>query len=266
MGIADRATSGNRKVGKAAPTTVGDGDWLRQVAKGACLDAGGVSEELLGDYLLMLAEAAISGRRPDRNELAAVRLLGRRAAETGVSAGHGVNLYLSAARRVWDELPAVVRIRNSAAVRAAAEAVLQVVEDAVAAFAEGHGEAGRELVRREETQRRELIDDLLRGDAHLGELVERAEPFGLDLTRAHQVALARPEQRLPVAEAAISFLGFGIQPPTPAWGSMLSESRDFLYVAWRLALFAGGALALTALGVNLLGDWLRDTMDPKLRV
>jgi peptide/nickel transport system permease protein len=69
-----------------------------------------------------------------------------------------------------------------------------------------------------------------------------------------------------VAEAAISFLGFGIQPPTPAWGSMLSESRDFMFVAWWLALFPGAALALTALGVNLLGDWLRDTMDPKLRV
>ena len=69
-----------------------------------------------------------------------------------------------------------------------------------------------------------------------------------------------------VAEAAISFLGFGIQPPTPAWGSMLSESRDFLYVAWWLAAFPGAALALTALGVNLLGDWLRDTLDPKLRV
>ena len=69
-----------------------------------------------------------------------------------------------------------------------------------------------------------------------------------------------------VAEAAISFLGFGVQPPTPAWGSMLSESRDFLYVAWWLAAFPGLALALTALGVNLLGDWLRDTLDPKLRV
>jgi len=69
-----------------------------------------------------------------------------------------------------------------------------------------------------------------------------------------------------VAEAAISFLGFGIQPPTPAWGSMLSESRDFVYVAWWLAAFPGAALALTALGVNLLGDWLRDTTDPKLRV
>ena len=69
-----------------------------------------------------------------------------------------------------------------------------------------------------------------------------------------------------VAEAAISFLGFGVQPPTPAWGSMLSESRDFLYVAWWLAAFPGMALALTALGINLVGDWLRDILDPKLRV
>jgi peptide/nickel transport system permease protein len=69
-----------------------------------------------------------------------------------------------------------------------------------------------------------------------------------------------------VAEAAISFLGFGVQPPTPAWGGMLSESRDFLYVAWWLAAFPGAALALTALGINLLGDWLRDILDPKLRV
>jgi peptide/nickel transport system permease protein len=69
-----------------------------------------------------------------------------------------------------------------------------------------------------------------------------------------------------VAEAAISFLGFGVQPPTAAWGSMLSESRDFLYVAWWLAAFPGAALALTALGINLVGDWLRDVLDPKLRV
>jgi peptide/nickel transport system permease protein len=69
-----------------------------------------------------------------------------------------------------------------------------------------------------------------------------------------------------VGEAAISFLGFGVQPPTPAWGSMLSDSRDFLYVAWWLAAFPGAALALTAFGVNLVGDWLRDILDPKLRI
>ncbi|HET7071908.1 MAG TPA: helix-turn-helix domain-containing protein [Nocardioides sp.] len=90
--------------------------------------------------------------------------------------------------------------------RAAATAVLQVVDDAVASFAEGYAEAGRERVRREEALRRELVEDLLRGDAHLSELVERAEPFGLDLTRAHQVALAEPRRRLPSIAAATTAL------------------------------------------------------------
>jgi sugar diacid utilization regulator len=61
-------------------------------------------------------------------------------------------------------------------------------------------------VRREESLRRELIDDLLRGDSDLGSVVGRAEPFGLDLARAHQVALAAPSRRLPDADAAISAL------------------------------------------------------------
>jgi len=206
MEIGGDAARGRRTVPTGAAADAEDDGWLGRVARESCHDAGDVPEELLGDYLPMLAGAATSGTRPARDELAAVRLLGRRAAEMGVSAGQGVDLYLSAARRVWDGVPAVVRQRSNAAVRAAAEAVLQVVEDAVAAFAEGHAEAGRELVRREESLRRELIDDLLRGDAHLGELAERAEPFGLDLTRAHQVALARPHQRLPSVDAAISSL------------------------------------------------------------
>jgi hypothetical protein len=148
-----------------------DGSWLVAVAEGASRDAGGAPVELLGDYLRMLADAAKYGRRPARKELDTVAMLGRRAAESGVSAGRGSSLYLAAARRVWTELPAVVRSRDSSAVRSAAEAVLQVTEDAVAAFADGHAAAGREMVRREETVRRELVEDLLRGDAHLGELV-----------------------------------------------------------------------------------------------
>jgi sugar diacid utilization regulator len=182
---------------------------LAQVANAASRDAGGVPQELLGDYLPMLAEAATFGRRPGRTQLQAVRRHGRRAAAAGVSAGRGVDLYLSAARGVWGQLPAVVRERDSKAVRAAAEAVLHVVDDAVASFAEGHAEAVRELVRREETLRRELVEDLLRGDSHLGELVQRAEPFGLDLTGDHQVALAQPmqaAQRLSSVEAATSAL------------------------------------------------------------
>jgi sugar diacid utilization regulator len=132
--------------------------------------------------------------------------LGREAAERGISARRVVQLYLSAARRLWQEIPLAVRSRDREAVRAAAAAVLHVVDDAVATLAEGYAEARRDLVRREENLRRELIDDLLRGDSDLGTLVERAEPFGLDLARVHQVALAAPNKRLPDSDAAISAL------------------------------------------------------------
>jgi sugar diacid utilization regulator len=183
-----------------------DDAWLARVAELASQDAGGVPSEFLGEYLPMLADAATFGRFPGRAQIDAVRGQGRRAAEQSVAAGQGVDLYLSAARRVWSELPAIVLERNRDAVRAAATAVLQVVDDAVASFAEGHAEAGRQRVRREETVRRELVEDLLRGDAHLSELVERAEPFGLDLTRAHQVALAEPRKRLSSIAAATTAL------------------------------------------------------------
>jgi sugar diacid utilization regulator len=182
-----------------------DGEWLLRVAERASNDTG-VSGEFLGDYLPMLAEAASFGHFPDVAQIDAVRVQGRHASERGVPVGRGIDLYLSAARHVWSELPAIIRERDNKAVRAAASAVLQVVDDAVASFAEGHAEAGREMVRREENLRRELVDDLLRGDAHLSELVGRAEPFGLDLTRAHQVALARPAQRLSSVAAATTAL------------------------------------------------------------
>lgn len=66
-----------------------------------------------------------------------------------------------------------------------------------------------------------------------------------------------------IAEAGISFLGFGVQPPQPAWGNMLSEGKDFIFSAWWLITFPGIAILLTALGINLLGDWLRDVLDPE---
>jgi sugar diacid utilization regulator len=195
-----------RREASSLPLTHDDDEWLAHAAEGASKDAGGLPVELLGSYLPMLAAAATFGSFPGRAEIDAVRAQGRRAAEQGVSVGQGVDLYLSAARRVWGELPAVVRQRDNKAVRAAAEAVLHVVDDAVASFAEGHAEAGHEMIRREETLRRELIEDLLRGGGHLSELVERAEPFGLDLTRAHQVALAQPAGRLSSIAAATSSL------------------------------------------------------------
>jgi sugar diacid utilization regulator len=198
------ASVGRRRAGRELSPP--ENGWLVEVADGASRDAGGVPVALLGDYLPLLADAAVSGRRPRRAELDAVGRLGRRAAEQGISAGRVVQLYLSAARRLWHDLPTVVRSRDSEVVRAAAAAVLHVVDDAVATLAEGFAVARRDLVRREEALRRELIDDLLRGDSNLGGLVERSEPFGLDLARVHQVALAAPSRRLPDTDAAISAL------------------------------------------------------------
>lgn len=71
--------------------------------------------------------------------------------------------------------------------------------------------------------------------------------------------------RFIIAEASISFLGFGVQPPTPAWGSMVSEGLEYILSAWWLITFPGLMLALVALAVNITGDWLRDTLDPRIR-
>lgn len=68
-----------------------------------------------------------------------------------------------------------------------------------------------------------------------------------------------------IFEASLSFLGLGVQPPTPSWGLMLAEGRQYLTSAWWLATFPGLAILLTCLSSNLLGDWLRDKLDPKLR-
>jgi ABC-type dipeptide/oligopeptide/nickel transport system permease subunit len=69
-----------------------------------------------------------------------------------------------------------------------------------------------------------------------------------------------------IAESSLSFLGLGVQPPTPSWGGMLSQGREYLTSAWWLGLFPGLAIILTVLGINLFGDALRDALDPRLRV
>ena len=69
-----------------------------------------------------------------------------------------------------------------------------------------------------------------------------------------------------LAEAILSFLGVGPPPPTPTWGNMIAEGKDYLREAPHLCLFPGIAVALVCLGLNLLGDGLRDVLDPRLRV
>ena len=69
-----------------------------------------------------------------------------------------------------------------------------------------------------------------------------------------------------LAEAALSFLGIGPAPPTPSWGNIVAEGRDYAVEAWWIMLFPGLAISLATLGMNLLGDGLRDVLDPRLKV
>ena len=174
----------DRTGGSAVPD-----DWLARVAASAT-GAGGAPVDLLGEYLTILADAAVHGRRPQTWELDAVRELGRQAAARGIGARRAVDLYLSAAWRLWRELPLVDRSRDPEKVRRAAEAVLRSLDDAVGALVDGHESERRQSMRHEEAMRREFVDDLLRWDADVAAMVERAQPFGIDLGRSHRAALA----------------------------------------------------------------------------
>ena len=68
-----------------------------------------------------------------------------------------------------------------------------------------------------------------------------------------------------IMESSLSFLGVGIPPPQPAWGVMVADGRGLIATAWWISLWPGLAILLTVLSFNLLGDWLRDRLDPKLR-
>ncbi len=68
-----------------------------------------------------------------------------------------------------------------------------------------------------------------------------------------------------LVESILSFLGVGVPAPTPTWGAMISDGRNYLNTGWWMAFFPGMAILFTVLAFNFLGDWLRDTLDPKLR-
>jgi peptide/nickel transport system permease protein len=67
--------------------------------------------------------------------------------------------------------------------------------------------------------------------------------------------------RIILLESGLSFLGIGIQPPTPSWGNMINEGREYLATAWWLSVLPGAALMLLTMTVGVLGDWLRDVLD-----
>ncbi|RSN17074.1 regulator [Streptomyces sp. WAC 01325] len=138
-----------------------------------------ISEHYVEGCAQILAEVSATGRRLTREELTSRRELGEQAAD----AGHGlralVSAHLSAARAAWPTAPGT------------ADSALAALHQVIDAFSEGYERAQRQAVRQEEAARREFIDDLLYGRADLGRLAERAERFGLRLSRAHAVAVAQ---------------------------------------------------------------------------
>ncbi len=125
-----------------------------------------------------------------------------------------------------------------------------------------------------------LYARLVRGESLVvrrREFVEAAQALGVPTRRillrhvlpnvlGPAIALASLEAgRLIVAESSLSYLGYGIQPPVPAWGNMLAEGKDYMARAWWLTVLPGLAVSLTCLSTTILGDWLTDLFDPRRR-
>ena len=151
---------------------------------------------MLADFLPELVGAVGSGNRVHRRDLARYHAAGRSAAQAGVALRALVDLYLSAAWRLWRHLPEVIGAeRNPAAVVQAGEVMLRAADDVVAALAEGYQLARRDLVSTQVAARREFVDDLLSGGTQaLAGLVERAGLFGLSLVGPHAVLVVQAEQ------------------------------------------------------------------------
>ncbi|MFJ9576782.1 PucR family transcriptional regulator [Streptomyces sp. NPDC101191] len=137
------------------------------------------------EYEELFADVAASGRRLNREELERRREAGERAAREGLPLRALIGRHLEAVRAAWPEQPLA---------RRTALDLLTVVEQSVDAYAGGFERAQRLAVRQEEAERREFIDDLLYGRSDIGRIAERAERFGLRLSQAHAVAVARGPQ------------------------------------------------------------------------
>lgn len=162
-------------------------------ALAAKVGVDGVPPELLDGYLQTLVEVSLSGRPPREDELRRWRDVGARAAELGVSMRGLISLYLNATAVAWPSLPGVRSSTRADEVRPAGESVLRVTDAAVMTLTEGYEEVQRWAMRREESLRREFIDDLLDGRG-LGGLAERAERYGLRLAGTQVVVAARARE------------------------------------------------------------------------
>ena len=166
------------------------------VAAAAALDAGAIDADLLADFLPVLAAAVATGERLGRPDLTTYRDAGRQAAARGVALRALLDLYLSAAWRLWGRLPQVTAAgQDPSAVLRAGELMLRAADDVVGVLTEGYQLARRDLVAAQAAARREFVDDLLLGGTQeLAGLVERAASFGLSLAGPHAAVVVQAER------------------------------------------------------------------------
>ncbi len=186
---------------------------LDRIAREAAHEAGDIDPALLGDFLAVVVDAVAAGTRLGRRELARYGEAGRQAAGAGVALRALVDLYLSAAWRLWRHLPQVINAAGEpAAVVLAGEVMLRAADDAVAILIEGYQLARRDLVRAQAAAQREFVDDLLVGGAQaLAGLVERAALFGLTLAGPHAVVVVKAEKPFTDSSALTGILERSIQ-------------------------------------------------------
>lgn len=178
------------------PADAADVDDVALVAARVSLEASQpVDLDLLAPFIRGVQAVAASGGRLRRDDLELSESVGRRAALSGVALASLVDGYLSASRIVWlDTLPSASPApasRQGPDPVAVGEAIFRAADAALAAVARGFGSARQGLVRREESERREFIDDLLVGSGDTARIVARGDRFGLLVTAPHTVAVAR---------------------------------------------------------------------------
>ncbi|GHP16350.1 hypothetical protein RN2511_010860 [Rhodococcus sp. NKCM2511] len=185
---------------------------LDAVAAQAASDAGGLDVAFLGNFLDVVTDAVDAGVPLTRKQLRECRVHGDEAARAGVALRALLDLYLSAAWRLWRELPAVqAAAADPAGVVTAGEVMLRAVDDAAAELAEGFQLARRTLVRVEVLARREFVDDLLSGTADVAGVLGRAQTFGLDLSSPHAVAVVTSTTPFTDATSAIGLVERSVQ-------------------------------------------------------
>jgi sugar diacid utilization regulator len=203
------------------------------VAAAGAEDAGGLPVELQGGFLPMVSRAVVAGRPLTSRQLQECRTLGDDAARRGVALRALLDLYSSSAWRLWRHLPVVMSPQEDAdALVTAGEVMLRAVDDAIAALAEGYQLAQHDLVRAQESARRELVDDLLSGGADVRGTLTRARGFGLDLSRPHAVALVRGDSAIQDGDPVVGAVERALRGRRGDAGALVASKGERLVVVF----------------------------------